>query len=138
MRFWDSSAIIPLLTAEPRSSQVQRLMQSDDQVAVWWSTLVECWSALARLQREGVISTDAEDNGGKVLSALGAAWFEIAPAEEVRLQARRVVRLHKLRAADALQLAAALIWRGQFDAEEFVSFDHRLREAARLEGFVLV
>ena len=35
---------------------------------------------------------------------------EVLPAEAVREQAARLLRLHPLRAADALQLAAALVW----------------------------
>jgi predicted nucleic acid-binding protein len=44
--------------------------------------------------------------------------------------------VHALRAADAFQLAAALLWsRGKTTGREFVSFDDRLREAAVREGF---
>jgi predicted nucleic acid-binding protein len=60
------------------------------------------------------------------------------PSEEVRLQCRRLLRVHALRAADALQLAAALVWTGRMDEGEFVVADGRLAEAARLEGFGVV
>jgi hypothetical protein len=47
-----------------------------------------------------------------------------------------VLAAHPLRAADALQLAAALVWTGEAAAgEAFVCLDERLRDAARREGF---
>jgi hypothetical protein len=47
--------------------------------------------------------------------------------------------MHPLRAADALQLAAALIWvEEQPHGESFVSLDPRLRDSAAREGFTLV
>jgi hypothetical protein len=48
------------------------------------------------------------------------------------------VGAHPLRAADALQLGAALVWcEEQSHGEVFVCLDARLREAARREGFSL-
>jgi len=71
-----------------------------------------------------------------VLSALAATWSEVQPSEAVRLRAERLLSIHPLRAADALQLASALIW-----AQEtprglgFVCLDQNLREGALKEGF---
>jgi hypothetical protein len=47
----------------------------------------------------------------------------------------RLLRVHPLRAAGALQLAAALEWAGAPPDGELVTFDERLREAAVREGF---
>ena len=137
MRFWDSSAIIPLLLQQPHTARSVELLERDDQIAVWWSTPVECWSALARMRREGVLSAEDEDQAGKSLELLRNHWFEVSPTDALRLQARRLVRTHRLRAADALQLAAAVIWSAQLDMYEFVSFDSVLREAAQIEGLSL-
>ena len=48
---------------------------------------------------------------------------------------RRVLRVHPLRAADALQLAAALEWSGGAASGMFITYDERLRDAASREGF---
>ena len=101
---------------------------------MWWTTPVECWSALARLCREDGLSPDAEDAALRRLDVLRHAWYEVAPSEAVRLQARRLLRIDPLRAADALQLVAALLWLGDYGDGEFVVADGPLPEAARLEG----
>lgn len=138
MRFWDTSAVAPLLVEEPNTPRVRELIERDEEMAAWWATPVECWSALARLRREGSIASETEDAADQQLEMLRSAWYEVLPSEEVRLYARRLLRVHGLRAADGLQLAAALVWSANTDGQEFVSFDIRLREAARLEGFAIV
>lgn len=58
------------------------------------------------------------------------------PGEAVRERAERLLALDALGAADAFHLAAALLWaRGRAAGRELVSYDGRLREAARREGF---
>lgn len=49
-----------------------------------------------------------ESQALSLLTALAAIWTEIQPAERVRNGARRLLRVHPLRAANAMQLAAAL------------------------------
>jgi predicted nucleic acid-binding protein len=50
--------------------------------------------------------------------------------------ALRLLRVHALRAADSLQLAAAIVAaEHEPSALEFVSLDERLNEAASREGF---
>ena len=72
----------------------------------------------------------------QILNRLAGLWAEILPSNLVREQAARLLLLHPLRATDALQLAAALIWTGQQATNlGFVCLDHRLREAAYREGF---
>jgi len=66
---------------------------------------------------------------------LKESWYEIYPGYAVREQALRALRLHPLRAADALQLTAALEWAGSPPDCAFVSFDARLQAAAHREGF---
>ena len=110
MRFWDSSAIIPLCLEEPASAKVRNLAEKDEDLVVWWATRVEGISAMARRRREGGLTAQPERNARTALSALAAEWSEIQPSEPVRHRAERLLMLHSLRAADALQLAAALIW----------------------------
>ncbi|MGH7459443.1 MAG: type II toxin-antitoxin system VapC family toxin [Longimicrobiales bacterium] len=138
MRFWDTSGVIKLLVQEADTERARELVAWDEQMAVWWCTPVECWSALARLRREELMSDDVLERAAANLDILRAAWYEVLPSEEVRRQARRLLRIHRLRASDALQLAAALVWVGTFEEGEFVCFDARLREAARNEGLLTV
>lgn len=103
---------------------------------MWWGTPIECWSAFARLRRDGIVSLQEEDAARFVLRTLQESWVEVHPTEEVRQQAERLVRVHTIRSSDALQLAAALVWKGGARAPEIVTHDRRLRDAASLEGFV--
>ena len=139
MRFWDSSAIIPLCLKEPMSETVMRLMKADEDIVVWWATKVECLSAAARRRREGVLSHQVERSVGEILSVLSAKWSEIQPTEPVRQRATRLLAMHPLKSADAFQLAAALIWAQERPLGlEVVCLDQNLREAALKEGFTLL
>lgn len=136
MKFWDSSAIIPLCVDEVPTTRIKRLADEDSALVVWWTTPIECYAALARRRREGMLTATEEGQAQRVLSLLCDRWTEIEPSREMREVAMRVLRLHSLRAADSLQLAAALIWaHGHASGLVFVSLDQRLREAASLEGF---
>lgn len=138
MRFWDASAVVPLLVEQPGSALLMELQRESGPMAVWWGTPIECWSALARVRREGLLTRSEEDEAGGLLEILSSSWLEILPTPEVRAHARRILRLHPLRAADALQLAAALVWAGSPAAGEMVVLHARLAEAARLEGFAAI
>lgn len=136
MRFWDSSALVALAFPEAASAAASTLADEDDDVVLWWGTPVELESALQRSARERRISPFAVRRARAFLTEVEQRAAEVAPAAEVRERARRLVRVHDLRAADALQLAAALAWcAGEPQEESFVSFDRRLRLAAELEGF---
>ncbi len=51
MRYWDASAIVPLLVQEPRTSAVRAALAEDAGIVTWWGTRIECTSAIARPQR---------------------------------------------------------------------------------------
>jgi len=139
MKFWDSSAIIPLCLKEQMSETVKHLIKSDEDIVVWWATRVECLSALSRRRREGVLSTSAETKAKAILLTLSAEWSEIQPGELVRQRAERLLAIHPLRSADAFQLAAALIWAQESPQDlEIVCLDQNLREAAHKEGFTIL
>lgn len=53
MRFWDSSAVVPLLVAQPGSAEADGWLGDDGRVAVWTLTPTEIASAVRRLVREG-------------------------------------------------------------------------------------
>jgi len=139
VKFWDTSALAPLFLAEQTSDELRRVHQHDEALYIWWATPVECMSALRRLVREGVLDAQAEASARKTLTDLLASAHEVTPTQDVRLRAERLLGVHALRAADALQLAAALTWaRERPQGMTVVSLDDRLRVAAQLEGFTLV
>jgi uncharacterized protein len=139
MKFWDSSALLPLLLEEAHSEFVRSIAGEDGQMVVWWGTPLECRSAFARLKREGILASSHEQELIELLEELSSSWVEILAGENVRKTASRLLMTHPLRAADALQLAAALIWSGTpVEKNEFVCLDTRLREAARNEGFAVL
>jgi predicted nucleic acid-binding protein len=136
VRFWDSSALVPLLVPEAMSRSLQGLYQRDPVMFAWWATEIECTSAIARGQRLGQLREAIVIEAFARLSALRAGWHEVEPGEDVREAAKRLVRVHDLRTADALQLAAALfVAEARPSTLEFVSLDDRLVAAARREGF---
>lgn len=138
MRYWDSSALVPLCLEQPQTERARALLDEDPELVVWWGSPVECASAFARLRRDGILSAEDEEVALSVLAALRDAWYEIQPGEGLREQALRLLRLHPLRASDALQLAAGLEWAGVPPRGEFLTFDERLKAAARREGFSVV
>jgi hypothetical protein len=136
MRWWDTSALLPLLLRQEVTDQLRALLASDDGLVVWWGTKIEAVSAVSRLERNGQLDSSVTSQLLKQLDRLLSAVYEVQPLEEVRTTACRALRVHELRAADALQLAAALVWAGHSPAGlGFVCLDRRLREAAMREGF---
>ena len=138
MKFWDASAIVPLLMTEASTRHVQALAVKDPAMLVWWGTEVECASAIARLERDGGLEEPAVAEAFERLKQFAAGWHEIDPSDAVREAAVRFLRVHPLRAADSLQLAAAFVTAERRPASlEMITLDDRLRAAARKEGFVL-
>lgn len=139
MKFWDSSAVVPLLVNESMTGVVSEILAGNRHMCVWWATEVECVSALARLERENPATSTAIETAFDRLAALRREWSEVAAGGAVRDVARRLLRVHPLRAADSLQLGAAwMLADGDPDSVTVVSLDDRLREAARREGFPLL
>lgn len=136
MRFWDSSALTPLLVREVDTALRERELREDAVVLVWYGTPAEIESALNRRKRENSLSEKDLTNARRRLELLAEAWVEVQATVAVRERALRLLRTHPLRAADAFQLAAALV-----ACEEhtrgfgFLTGDRRLRTAAAAEGF---
>lgn len=139
MRFWDSSAIVPLLVEESHTKTMLNLYKQEPHLLAWWGTEVECMSAIARLEREGKLSLESTVLAITRLRDLKNIWHEIQPIEDVRNVAERLLRVHVLRAADALQIAAALVvCEHRVSQLEFVCLDARLNLAAQKEGFCIL
>lgn len=139
MNFWDSSAIVALIADEPLAPVARRVLEADEHMAAWWGTPVECVAAVARQERDANIGVDRAAELLRRLDALAAQWYEVSPGRRVKATARRLLRVHPLKAADALQLAAAVaVAEDEPGLIGFVSFDAKLNAAAGREGFNLV
>ena len=139
MRFWDTSALLPLLVDEPAREWLLVLYGEDAQIVAWWAAPVEIASAIARREREGAIAAEDADAAFKAMKRLASAWHEVIPSDAIRRTAERLLRVHALRAADSLQLSAALIAANHDPATlEIVCLDSRLAAAARREGFSVI
>lgn len=134
MRYWDSSALVALVVQEKQTPQCETWLREDPQIATWWLSRVECASAINRLHRENALDSAGLRVALRDLGELSDSFVEVLPNDTVRSAALRLLRVHPLRAADALQLAAAIIAAGDERALEFASFDARLVDAADKEG----
>ena len=136
--FWDSSALVPLLLPEPRSGVLIELFTGDPEVTIWWATPLECQSAIFRRHRETPLEPAQMNAAKERLRAIVEHVDVVAPTDDVRRRAGRLVAVHPLRAADALQLSAALLWAEDHPQSEIlVTLDGRLGEAASREGFAV-
>jgi predicted nucleic acid-binding protein len=115
---------------------MRRLLEEDAAMVVWWATRVECVSAISRRAREGSLDPEGEAAARDLLNDLSGSWTEVQPSARLCALAEQSLATHPLRAADALQLASALIWCGsQPRGRSFVCLDDRLRTAASRSGF---
>jgi len=139
LRFWDASALIPLLVDERRTKSLRALLKADERVLVWWASPVECASGLARRLRDGDLDAEQHRQALKALGATMPGWRVVTPTALVRYNAMRFVRLYPLRTGDALQLAAATAWAEQQPGGlAFVCLDRCLSDAATAEGFTIL
>lgn len=136
MRFWDSSALAPLVVRQQASGRMRALLRSDSGVLAWWGARVECESAISRLEREGRLQRRAASAARRRLELFAATWHEVQPSEPLRDNACRLLRVHDLRAADSPQLAAGLAAaEGRPATLTFVCLDQGLAATAEREGF---
>lgn len=139
MKFWDSSALVPLIIEEPTSPTCRQLLRTDPAQIVFCFTRTEILSALWRRRRAGRLDDNDMTTVEARLDKLSARWTEVISVVEVRGAAERLLRTHPLRAADSLQLGACIaVFGSQRRDREFVVLDDLLAEAARQEGFKVV
>lgn len=138
MQYWDASAMVPLLVAEPRSTMIRASLDRDATIVTWWGTRIECTSAIARLERAGALDQSGVTAALSSLSRLARSWHEMLTSEDLRDTACRLLRTHSLRAADAMQLAAACVMTAHRPSGAiFLALDDHLRQAADREGFTV-
>ena len=139
MTFWDTSALLALALDDPRRSFALQTLEADDRMTVWWGASVEYISAIARRERDGSLTAAEVADSLDRMAALSQVWYEVQPSLQIRMSAHRLLRVHPLRAADSLQLAAAIAAAdGDPAGVGFVCFDTRLAGAASREGFAIL
>ena len=139
MKFWDTSALVPLFIAERESARAERWLRADPGVIVWMLTRVELLSAIARRRRGDLKANRVLRTARMNLLEAWTEWMEVIDMPAARRQAERLVETHPLRAADALQLAAALVaCEGVASSLTFVTLDRNQAEAAEREGFTVL
>ncbi|MDE0027803.1 MAG: type II toxin-antitoxin system VapC family toxin [Deltaproteobacteria bacterium] len=136
MRYWDASALVPLVIAEPASDRAREWLAEDRHIITWVWTRTEIVSAVERRSREGSLSRMQRREVLGRFDALAGDWDEVTDILAVRSRANALLARHPLRAADAGQLGAALLVGEQLaEPLTFVCLDQRLSSAAELEGF---
>ena len=139
MTFWDSSALVPLFLEEPASSSARTIARADPYFIVWTLAPVEIWGAACRRRRAGDIDETTLAAIRKRIAKRAAGWSLMPDSAALRSEVERVLHEHDLRAADALQLAAAVVaFGGAPRKRPFVCADDRLLAAARAEGFATI
>jgi len=138
MKFWDSSALVPLLVKEKETRYCMKTLSDDQEMLVWCLSKVEVISALCRRLRERVFGEEEFQKAKRHLNDLMERAYEVHAIEKVRARALRLLEVHPLRAGDACQLAAALV-ATQEDPHRLavLCFDQNLRNAALKEGFLV-
>jgi len=137
VRFWDTSALVPLVVDELSTPQMAQLLSDDPNIAVWICTSVELASAVWRRARshDRLSQRDAE----ALIASLESAWIVIDESKAIVDRARYLLTNHRLRGMDALQLGAALFASNDNPRTlPFVTIDHDLAAAARAEGFTVL
>ena len=136
MKFWDTSALVPLIVDEPATESTRRLLAEDPAVVVWMLSGVELVSAIARVGRTAADLDDLLPALRHDVLAQFTRWATVTDVDGVRRRAERLVGVHPLAAADAMQLGAALVAASDRpETLEFVTVDRQLARAAQLEGF---
>lgn len=136
--FWDTSALVPLCIQQQPGPAVRQLLEQHE-IAVWWATPVEMRSAFEKLLRMGQLTAPEHAAAGVRLEKLRRGWRELQPSETLRSHAEIFLVSYPLKAADALQLAAAWTWcSGDPQTCAFISGDAQLLQAARQVGFQIV
>ncbi len=136
MRFWDTSALIPLFVAERGTKVAERWLREDPEVVGWTLTRVELLSAFARRRRDEPAAARRLAAARREFLGAWERWSEVTAVDAVRRRAERLVETHPLRAADALQIGAAQVAaEDETGAVPFVTFDLNQAAAAEREGF---
>jgi predicted nucleic acid-binding protein len=135
VRFWDASAVLPLIIEESGTELVRSWLRDDSNMVLWGLSRLELASAVERRFREGSLS--ASQRAAALLRAERIAndAHEVTDLLAVRVRGLPLLARHPLRAADAAQLGAALLVADPDPSSlSFAVLDRLLAHAAVREG----
>jgi predicted nucleic acid-binding protein len=139
LKYWDSSALVALHVSQARTPAVRELWTADPVVVTWLFSDIEIRSALMRLERDGDMVPEDTRAAMEQVDAFWRGVHVVSLIDAVKLRAKRLLSTHPLKAADALQLGAALAMvKDNPVGRAFVCLDQRLGECARREGFTVL
>jgi uncharacterized protein len=135
VRFWDASALLPLIVEEPGTELALQWLREDQDIVVWGLTRVELASAIERRAREQVLRPAERAAALRRCERVANDAHEVSDLAAARLRAIALLARHSLRAADAMQLGAALLVADPDPASlTMIVLDKRLAAAAEREG----
>lgn len=138
LRFWDTSALVPLIVEERSSRDFRDLVREDRKIVVWSLSRVEILGTLARKRREGDLSPEHFRTARDRLDAAWERWGHVFDLDAVGERAERLVVEYAISSADALQLGSALLaFEDRPRNRGFVVVDAGLARVARREGFTV-
>jgi hypothetical protein len=136
VKFWDTSALVPLLVDEPTTGSAHDLLVRDSSVVIWMLTSVELLSTIGRLGRQAAGLDDLLPSLRSAATDLVSRCAIVTEIDGARRRAERLVGVHAVAAADALQVGAALVaCEDHPERLDFVTLDTQLARCAQLEGF---
>ena len=136
--FWDTSAIVPTLVFQNSSKSANTLLRKHKKLVLAWITRIEIYSAPSRLARQGVLNNKNYTIAVERFNWIEKNRIEVFPSETLRALSIDLLQQYELRAADAMQLASALIWCNEKpNNKPFITFDEQLALAASKAGFAV-
>lgn len=135
MKFWDTSALIPLMLEEPKTGVMRRLLADDPHILTSAFTVIEIASAIWRRRHAGELSIAAHHDADRQFADLSNVWTELPVSTDVIQATLSVLSRHPLRAGDAVQLGTAMVASGDARDIAIVTLDKAFIAAARSEGF---
>ena len=131
--------MIALAIDEKTTKPVRALSREDPELVIWILSEVEISSALWRRRRSNEITDTVRAEAQRQMDLTISNAVVVTDVSTVLRRARRLLATHTLRAADAMQLAAALVACEDDPARlPLVTSDDRLAQAALQEGFTVV
>ena len=137
--FWDTSAIVPLCVLQDSTQAARQANISFPIRMIWWGTVVEMRSSFARLKKVGELDDSAFDIAARKWLGIANRSRVVPPVSALLDIASELPEEYGIRALDAFQLAAALIWCNKRPRNRpFVCADKRLSVAAKDAGFEVI
>lgn len=134
MLFLDASALVKRYVEEGGSGFVIDAMAGQP-VAISRLSVTEVVSAICRRCREGDMRVEQREAALLSLDTERPAFHVVELTEAITTSAAALLRRHRLRASDSVQLASCLLLADELGTSaRLVAFDDRLTAAAQAEG----